>query len=249
MKILIVDDEQLARERLKDLISESDGSHSIREAGNGLIALDVVEEWNPDLVLLDIRMPVMDGMEAAYHMANRVPQPAVVFTTAYQDHAIEAFETNAADYLLKPIHRERLQQSIEKARVLNRARITLLRDNDPGVQARTHLSTSNLGKIELIPVAEICFLKAEQKYVMVGWRGRETLIDDSLKSLEAEFSDRFLRIHRNALIALAFVEAFTRDRDGKYRVRLRGVKEELAVSRRHLRDVRRVMKNPGSRPA
>jgi len=245
MKILIVDDEQPARERLRDLIGECAGEHSLREANNGLQALEVADQWEPDILLLDIRMPVMDGLETASHLARRQQPPAVVFITAYQDHAVDAFEADAIDYLLKPVRRERLQQALDKAAILNRARINALRENDPASRARTHLSTSNLGRIELIPVAEVVFLKAEQKYVMAGWRGRETLLDESLKSLEEEFAGRFLRIHRNALIALEFAEALEKDRDGRYSIRLKGLTEHLPISRRHLRDVRRAMKHAG----
>jgi len=238
MKILIVDDEKLARERLKDLIEECSKTHVIREEENGLAAIRAIEKEPPDVVLMDIRMPVMDGLEAAYHLATMKPAPAVVFTTAYQDHALDAFEANAVDYLLKPIRRKRLQQALERAEVINRARIATLRNNDPGARARSHLGSNNMGRIELIPVTEIRFMKAEQKYVMVGWQGRETLIDESLKSLEAEFPDLFLRIHRNALVSLNYVEALEKDRNGKHKIHLRGVQEGLEVSRRHLHGVR-----------
>ncbi|MFQ5660994.1 MAG: LytR/AlgR family response regulator transcription factor [Gammaproteobacteria bacterium] len=242
MKILIVDDEKLARERLQDLIKEDDCNHVVLEADNGITALQSVDKEQPDVILLDIRMPIMDGLETAYHLAALEPAPAIVFTTAYQDHAIEAFETNAVDYLLKPVRLQRLQKALERAQVLNRARLASLRVKDPGIKPRSHLSTTRQGKVELIPVGEIAYLKAEQKYVTAGWRGRERLIDESLKSLEAEFSGYFLRIHRNALVAPEHIEALERDQDGSFRVQLRNASDRLAVSRRHLHKVRRALK-------
>ena len=242
MKILIVDDEQLARERLKDLIHDYDKDHIILQADNGLTALQAVANEQPDVILLDIRMPVMDGLEAAYHLAALKSPPAIVFTTAYQDHAIDAFDANAIDYLLKPIRNERLQLALEKARMMNRARITRLREVDPDIKPRTHLSSSSQGKIQLIPISEVRYLKAEQKYVMAGWTGREALLNESLKTLEAEFPHRFLRIHRNALVALEHIEAHDKDKDGSFRIRLHGVSERLLTSRRHLHAVRRAIR-------
>ncbi len=242
MKILIVDDEQLARERLKDLIHEYDKGHIILQADNGLTALQAVANEQPDVILLDIRMPVMDGLEAAYHLAALKSPPAIVFTTAYQDHAIDAFDANAIDYLLKPIRNERLQLALEKAQMMNRARITRLREVDPDIKPRTHLSSSSQGKIQLIPISEVRYLKAEQKYVMAGWTGREVLLNESLKTLEAEFPHRFLRIHRNALVALEHIEALDKDKDGSFHIRLHGVSERLLTSRRHLHAVRRAIR-------
>ncbi len=173
MKILIVEDEKLARERLKDLILEYDQSHCILEADNGLSAIQIVENEQPDVLLLDIRMPIMDGLETAYHLSTIDCPPSVIFTTAYQDHAIDAFEANAVDYLLKPIRRERLQQALSRAQFINQARLTELRDDVIKSKSRSHLSVINQGKIELIPVTEIRYLKAEQKYVTIGWPDRE----------------------------------------------------------------------------
>lgn len=241
MKILIVDDEQLARERLKDLIGDSGDGHAMLEAENGLKAIEAVEQEQPDLVLLDIRMPVMDGLETAYHLASLEHPPAVIFTTAYQDHAIDAFDANAVDYLLKPIRGERLRQALEKASVINRARIIQLREGDTD-HARSHLNSSSQGKIELVPVDEIRFLKAEQKYVTAACPDREYLIDEPLKSLEREFANRFLRVHRSTLVALAYIEALEKDKEGGVYIRLKDVQYGLPVSRRHLRDVRQALK-------
>lgn len=242
MKILIVDDEQVARERLADLIRRLGKDHVLIEAGNGLQALALARSDCPDAVLLDIRMPGMDGLETADHLARLDRPPAVVFTTAFDDHALEAFEANAVDYLLKPVRGERLARALDRARVLNPARIRNLREQDPARRARTHISVSDHDGIRLVPVAEIRYLKADQKYVCIGWSGRELLLDEPLKSLELEFGNRFLRIHRNALVARDGVQSLDRRTDGSLELRLRGVPQVFAVSRRHASDVRRALK-------
>ena len=244
MKILIVDDERLARERLKDLLREIDPDHQLLEADNGLAALNQVQQSVPDVVLLDIRMPVMDGLEAAYHLSILEQSPAVIFTTAYQDHAIRAFDLQAVDYLLKPIRRERLESALQRTRLIKRATAAALRAEAGEPAPRSHLSASNYGKIELIPVAEIRYLKAEQKYVSVGWAGKESLIDESLKSLEQEFPDRFLRIHRNALISPKFIQLLKKSKDGAFYLHLQDVTNGLPVSRRHLHALRQFLKHP-----
>ena len=244
MKILIVDDEPLARQRLMDLLLAIDPGHQLLEAENGLIALTQVEREEPDVVLLDIRMPLMDGLETAYHLSLYAQPPAVIFTTAFQDHAIQAFELQAVDYLMKPVRRERLQSALQRSRLLKRATAAALRAEAGGQGPRSHLSASNYGKIELIPIAEIRYLKAEQKYVSVGWAGKETLIDESLKSLEKEFTDRFLRIHRNALIAPRFIQVLKKGKDGGFYLHLQDVANSLPVSRRHLHALRHLLKHP-----
>lgn len=242
MKILIVDDEQLARERLKDLLVELDNAHQLHEAANGVDALKLIEDFAPEIVLLDIRMPLMDGLETASHLSKITASPAIIFTTAYQDHALQAFDTNAVDYLLKPIRTKRLQEALRRAEVFNRGRIDMLRKQIADNQSRSHLSATHQGKIELIPVTDIRYLKASQKYVSIGRPGRETLVDDSLKSLEVEFRDTFLRIHRNALVALQYVESLEKNKDGSYSLSLQDIAERLLVSRRHLSEVRSALK-------
>lgn len=245
MKILIVDDEALARERLIDLITELDTGSVIIEASHGLIALDMVQHESPEVVLLDIRMPLMDGLEVAHHLAGLESPPAVIFTTAYQDHALEAFDTHAVDYLLKPIRKDRLQQALERAQMINRANITELREQDQLSTARTHLSAIVQGNLRLVAVGDIRYLKAEQKYVIAAWPDGELLLDDSLKSLESEFQALFVRIHRNALVALQHIESLEKEKDGNVCIRLRGMVNALQVSRRHVSTVRQTMKKMG----
>ncbi|MEE8321059.1 MAG: LytTR family DNA-binding domain-containing protein [Gammaproteobacteria bacterium] len=240
MKILIVDDETLARERLCELIMELDPGISFSQAENGLQALEKIQKEQPDIVLLDIRMPVMDGLETAQHITYLASSPAIIFTTAYQEHALDAFEANAVDYLLKPIRKQRLQTALQRASVLNRARVSELRG--AGASIRTHLSAIVHGNIQLLPVEKIRYLKADQKYVTAAWPEGELLLDESLKSLETEFSVQFLRIHRNALISRQHIEGLEKDVAGSYYVRLQDMQTTLTVSRRHLGEVKTVIK-------
>ncbi len=244
MKILIVDDEPLARERLRDLLEESALDMQLMEAENGLACLQILKKQSFDIILLDIRMPGMGGLETAQHISQLSPPPAIIFTTAYQDHAIDAFEANAIDYLLKPIRKERLAVSLQRASFINRVNLAELKENiGEKNTARAYLSANAHGNIELIPVAEIRFLKADSKYVTVVWPGHESLIDDPLKSLEEEFKGRFLRVHRNALVALAHIDSLQKDSQGKVCIRLKDVDELIEVSRRHLHDVKQTIKN------
>lgn len=242
MKILIVDDEKPARDRLKDILLGLNGDYALLEAQNGLEAVKISEKEKPDVALLDIRMPVMDGLEAAGHMARLEPPPAVIFITAYNEHALKAFEANAVDYLLKPVRSERLSASLERAKIIQRAHIAAIQDQDSLVSQQTHISAVNQGKIQLIPIDEICYFKADQKYVTVFWSGNQTLIDDSLVSLEQQFQTSFLRIHRNALVSISHIEALEKAADGTYQIKLKDVEEQLPVSRRHTRSVKAYLK-------
>ena len=240
MKILIVDDERPARERLCDLIRDM-GGHVLLEADSGLAALQVAQNENPDTVMLDIRMPGMDGLETALHLSRLPSPPAMIFTTAYEEHALAAFEANAVHYLLKPIRQTLLAEALERAAVLRRGRLTALRQEETPGRARKFLSAAGHTGIQLMPVDEIRCLKADQKYVCAVGADRELLIDEPLKALEREFADRFLRIHRNALVAREYIEELERNRSGTFLVRLRGVRNPLAISRRHLPAVRRAL--------
>jgi two-component system response regulator AlgR len=243
MKILIVDDEMLARERLASLLSELDKNFSLSEAEHGVEALRLISEESPELVLLDIRMPVMDGLEVAHHLAGLESPPAIIFTTAYQDYALDAFDAHAVDYLMKPIRKERLLEAIGRAKALNRINVSKLRDNDESSNSRSHLSTIVHGNLQIIPVEKIHFLKADQKYVTAVWPEGELLIDDSLKSLEQEFATQFIRIHRNTLVALKYVQGLGKDEEGNPCIKLQGIEIRLPVSRRHASNVRKALKH------
>jgi two-component system response regulator AlgR len=241
MKCLVVDDESLARQRLARLLEEMGEWMVCGEAANGEQALQQVQQLRPDLVLMDIRMPGMDGLEAARHIAQLENPPALVFATAYGDHALEAFETQAVDYLLKPIHPQRLQQALDKARRLSRDQLEKLQQSQADSR-RTHLCARRRGNLELIPIDEVVYLQADNKYVTVCSATQQILSEESLKSLELEFSSYFMRIHRNALVAVAAIRGLEKNAEGHCCVLLEGVDERLEVSRRLLPNVRKRIK-------
>jgi two-component system response regulator AlgR len=238
MKCLVVDDESLARQRLTRLL-EGMGEWTVcGEAANGEEALQQVQQLRPDLVLMDIRMPGMDGIEAARHIVQLENPPALVFATAYGDHALEAFETQAVDYLLKPIHPQRLQQALDKAMRLSSVQLEKLQKSQADSR-RMHLCARKRGNLELIPIDEVVYLQADNKYVTVCSATQQILIEESLKSLEREFSSYFIRIHRNALVAVAAIRGLEKSVEGHCCVLLEGVDERLEVSRRLLPEVRK----------
>ena len=231
MKILLVDDESLARERLLRLLQKILPEAICFEAANGMAALDVVSEEAPDLVLLDIRMPGMDGMEVATHLQKIEQPPAIIFCTAYDQYALEALRHQAMAYLLKPVREAELAAALEGASRINRLQLAALRGDDEG---RTLVSSQTHRGLETMPVADIrCFL-AEQKYVTAVSYEKELLIPDTLKDLEIEFSEQFIRVHRNALVSVAHVIRLQRDDGGSWQVELEGIDARPSVSRRHL---------------
>ena len=230
MKVVIADDEPLARERLRSLLAEQAGIEVVAEAENGEQALHACAELQPDLVLLDIAMPGLDGLEAARHLATFDPRPAVVFCTAYDAHALSAFEAAAIDYLMKPVRPERLAAALERARTFLAGR-----NGQPAVasrQPRTLLCARLRGSLRLIPMDDIHYLQAEEKYVVVHHARGEDLIEESLKSLEEEFASRFVRIHRNCLVARHELVELRRNGAGQVQAVLRHGKAPLEVSRR-----------------
>ncbi len=243
LKILVVDDELPARNRLKEIlldVSEHVSLSVVAEAGDGKKAISMLNELNVEIVLLDIRMPGMDGIEVARHLQNLAAPPAIIFTTAFDAYAVKAFELNAVDYLLKPIRRERLQAALEKAKARLGARLTGLEQLQQ--RARGHLSVSERGKILLVPLAEIIYLRAELKYITIKTTEREYLLEESLTNLEEEFGEHFLRVHRSCLVARSAVRGFERvaeeGSDGRWVVMLNGSDEKLPVSRRQQHIVR-----------
>jgi two-component system response regulator AlgR len=242
MRILIVDDEPLARQRLRDLLAEVGGHELVGEAANGAEAIEQAHALAPDAVLLDIQMPVLDGLEAARHLSTFDPAPAVVFCTAFDAHALAAFEARAVDYLVKPIRRERLAEALERARRYSGDRASALASALPESQKRSHLCARLRGSLRLIPVDDIHYLQAEEKYVVVHHARGTDLVEDSLKTLETEFGERFLRIHRNCLVARDGLQELRRDAEGRVHVKLRGVDEPLEVSRRCLPQLRQRVK-------
>lgn len=237
MKVLVADDEPLARERLRALLEEMGEVDMVVEAADGRSALDLVLAEAPDVVLLDIRMPGMDGLEAARHMAALKSPPPVVFTTAYEQHALDAFETQAVDYLLKPIRRERLAQALARAHSIGPALLAAVAGQSR--PARSHISAPARQGLVIVAVADVRYLLADNRYVTVGWPEGELLTEEPLKAFAEEFSERFVRIHRGALVAAPHVRALQRTREGRHQVVMTGVERRLDVSRRLLPGVRR----------
>jgi two-component system response regulator AlgR len=238
LSVMIVDDETPARQRLRDLLADvaSEVPNAVvAEAANGLLAIAAIEGLAVDVALVDIRMPKMDGIELARHLAQIEHPPVIIFVTAYDAYAVQAFELNAIDYLVKPVRAQRLAAALHKVRhscPLVAPRV--LAQIQQG--ARTHLSCHERGRLLLIPLPEILYLKADLKYVTARTASREYLLDESLTHLEQEFSERFIRLHRSALVAREAIAGFeksaTDDAETQWQALLRGIPEKLPVSRR-----------------
>lgn len=237
MNILIVDDEPLARSRLGTLLADCSEGHCVQEAAHAGEALALLRAQPIDVVLLDIHMPGQDGLALAHTLRTLPQPPAVVFVTAHAEHALSAFELDAADYLTKPVRLARLQQALAKAR-----RHALHTPAAPGLPEGDTLLIQATGRTERVPVAEVLYLKAEQKYITVRTAARSYVMDGSLSELEARHADLFLRIHRNALVARRALRALEKHYDTEegegWAVRLHGLTEPLAVSRRQMAAVR-----------
>jgi two-component system response regulator AlgR len=239
LDVLIVDDEPPARERLQRLIGELEGFRVAGSCASGADALEEVSRLRPAVVLLDIRMPGMTGIETARHLSMLEAPPAVVFTTAYDQYALEAFESQAVGYLLKPVRRERLESALRHASRLGAPQFERLAAGAQALAARRHLAARVRDRLRLIPVNEIVYLRAEQKYVTVRHLHGEDLIDESLRQLEEEFPLDFVRIHRSLLAGTAHAEALERAADGGFLLRMKHCLEPLPVSRRQLAEVKR----------
>jgi two-component system response regulator AlgR len=234
LKVFIVDDETPARERLKELLGDIAAevpTTVVGEARHGVEAVELIPGSDAQIVLLDIKMPAMGGLEVARHLGTLEQAPRIVFVTAHDRHAVEAFELNALDYLLKPVRAERLAAALRKASVPEGAKLEKAAD-----APREYLSVPERHRIALVPVRDILFLRAEQKYVTVRTRSREYLVEESLVALEREFVARLVRIHRNCLVARAAIRGFERapgeEEEAHWLVLLEGVDEKLPVSRR-----------------
>ncbi len=243
MRIIIADDEPLARDRLTHLLGDVPGVQVVGHAGDGREAVTLSERLLADCVLLDIAMPVMNGLEVARHL-SRLPQPpAVIFCTAYDAHALAAFEASAVDYLVKPVRKDRLLAALERARRLTGDRVIEVGQQIDSDQRRTHICARIRGNLKLVPLADVMYFLAEDKYVIVHFEGGEVLIEESLKSLETEFGERFVRIHRNCLVAVERLSGLKRATDGRVLADVRGCAEPLEVSRRNLPALRKLVKS------
>ena len=237
LRVVVADDEAPARSRIRDLLEDCAASLALQvvgEAANGRDLLELLQRTPADVVLLDIRMPEMDGIEAAQHIQKLADQPAVIFTTAYDAYALKAFELHALDYLVKPIRLRRLYDALSRVRSITPLSLDVLQQIAP--EPRRHLSVQERGRVLLVPVDKILYMRAELKYVTIRTTEREHLLEESLVRLEQEFRDRFVRIHRSCLVAREYVERFERaaeeGAEGGWMVVLRGLDERLPVSRR-----------------
>lgn len=247
LRVFIADDEPPARERIKELLGDLRDdcpTEIVGEAVNGLEVLERLPACGAEVLLLDINMPGLSGLEVARHLAPLEAGPAIIFVTAHEAHALEAFELNALDYLLKPVRAARLAAALRKAVLAGPpARESLERAlGGP----RAHFSIVERNRIQLVPIAAVAYFKAELKYVTMRTQEREYIIEESLVSLEKEFAETFLRIHRNCLVARAAISGFERsagstEDESHWEVVLEGVPERLPVSRRQWAEVREVL--------
>ncbi len=236
--ILIVDDEPLARSRMRRLVDALPGYQVCGEAENGEQALVLTAELSPDIILMDIRMPGMDGLEAARQISLAEHSPAVIFCTAYDDYAVEAFQVQAIGYLMKPVRVEALEKALSQCARLNQLQVKAVADlGRQDVQPDYYVARTYKGT-ELIDIHRIRYFIADQKYVTVHHGGGETLVDDTLKEVETRFPDQLLRIHRSTLVNKTAIEALERQSDGSQCVVLQGGEIRLPVSRRHVQGVK-----------
>ena len=249
LRVFIIDDEQPARVRLRELLSDVAAelpTEVVGEAQSGPQALELLPDAGADVVLVDIHMPVMNGIEFARHAQSLASPPAVVFITAHDQYAIDAFEVNAIDYLLKPVRAARLALSLRKASGGRRPGPQELAQADPG--PRSHFSIAERGRVTLVPVEEVLFLKAELKYVTVRTRTREFLMEESLSQLEQELRDAFVRVHRNCLVARRAIRGVEQVRsaddegESRWGLRVDGHAELIPVSRRQWPAVKALVK-------
>lgn len=242
MEILVVDDELLARQRLVRMIEKFDDHSVIGEADNAETALAAIDTFDPDVILLDVRMPGKDGLTLAHEISALDYPPAIIFCTAFDQYALDAFGTSAIGYLLKPIKSEQLLEALNKAQKLNKVQLAAAKSPAIATSVRSHISAKTRRGIELIPLEDVRYFVADHKYVTVYHRHGEHLLDETLKELESEFGSRFIRIHRNALISTKHIEAIERAPQGQYQVRLADTAHRPIISRRHVSDVKELLK-------
>ena len=240
MDILICDDEPLAVERLSRLVTQL-GHQVTGHATHGQQAVELARSLEPDVVLLDIQMPEMDGLACAQYLRQLEPMPAIIFCTAYDHHALDAFKSNAEGYLLKPVMQQELQQVLDHLIRLTQAQVSCLKQKETMEElkiSRHQIAAKTYRGVELVPVENVYYFLADQKYVTVRHKNGSVLIDETLKDLETEFGDQFIRIHRNALVSVNYLDGLEVVSSGQYQVRCRELEERLAVSRRHLPNLR-----------
>ncbi len=240
MDIAIVDDEPLARQRLQKMVTEL-GYNVVAEAANSEQALQAITDYDPSVLLLDIEMPGENGLQLAKKISALDAPPVIVFTTAYDQYALDAFEALATGYLLKPVQQAQLKKVLEKAKTLNKLQLEAL-DTEEASKQREHIASKGHRGVELIPLDDIRYFMADQKYVLVVSTHGKVLIDETLKDLEQEFSKQFVRVHRNSLISVQHIQGLDRDQQGHYHVRLAGIEDKPIVSRRYSSKIKNLLK-------
>ncbi|MFK5947925.1 MAG: response regulator transcription factor [Methylococcales bacterium] len=244
MKLLIADDEPLARERLKFLVNDIDNFIEIAEAANGIEVLNITADFDPDIILMDIKMPGMDGLEAAQQLSQLNNPPAIIFTTAYEQYVLAAFDTQAVAYLLKPIRKKDLKKKLDACYRLNK---TQSQTAFPKLASRTHISITSKGKTSRIDIENICYFSADQKYIQVIYiinnQIKKSLIDETLKHLEKDFRNIFIRVHHKTLVKISLLDTLTHQSGGKYLLKLKNIDSSIEVSRRHAGEVKNLLKS------
>lgn len=236
MDILICDDESLAVQRLSKLVEQL-GHTVVATASHGQEVIELAQVYYPDVILLDIQMPEMDGLTCAKYLRDLGLMPAIVFCTAYDEYALNAFKSQADGYLLKPVLKQDLQLVLDQLTKLTQAQLSNIKQKENMEEInnqRTQIVAKTFRGVELIPVENIYYFLADQKYVTVRHKNGSVLIDETLKDLEQEFGEKFIRIHRNALVSVSYLGGLELVSSGQYQVRCNGVEERLSVSRRHL---------------
>lgn len=233
LNILIIDDEQPARDRLRRLLRNLPKCEVVGEAASSNEALESIRELSPDVLLLDISMPGMDGMSLARVLQEGGASPAIIFCTAYQDQALNAFEVEAVDYLVKPVRIERLETAIEKARKYM--------GSEQGGEDEQYVRSTVGGKVVLTPVHRVICLVSEDKYTTVTHEKGSTVIDESLTELEQKYPGLFFRVHRNALVSRKHLRGLERSTEGHTFVLLSGTDRKPEVSRRNISALRKLL--------
>jgi two-component system response regulator AlgR len=248
MKILIADDEQPARTRLRHLLQQSGSAvEVVGEASDGDEVLEMCRQLQPDVVLLDIRMPGKNGLQVCKQLSAFSSPPAVILVTAYDEHALQAFDAHAIDYVLKPVHQQRLDAALRKAVVFHSAQQLNTEKNNTNNNSRTHLTVKDRDTVYLVPITEVIYFKAEQKYVVIRTAKLELLSSESLKNLEQEFEGQFMRVHRNSLVALQYIASLKKQSNGKCFIHFNTINDVIEISRRHLSKARHWLKRHHTR--
>lgn len=235
LKVLIVDDEEPARKRLKRLLADMPSTEIVGEAATGQQALEFIASGGANVLLLDISMPGMDGMTLARQLQAGEVQPAVIFCTAWSDQAVQAFECEAVDYLVKPVRAERLAAALEKARRYVASR---------GGQSEGPFIRATLGgDVSLLPLSSVFCMRSADKYTTVLHQAGESVIDQSLTELEAEYGEILVRIHRNTLVVKNCIRGLEKAVDGRHLLKMAGCDERPPVSRRNLPVIRQLIRD------